>query len=224
MLSINDRVAVIGMFGIPVQTGIIVDTKEADVCSAAYAVRFDDRPPGDTIVDWWVEATEVYLESEFTAATSSPQMDRRGGHPTNHTEANQMKYVIETMQEAFTKVCSEAKKPEGCYVSLYCDRPFFGGHEEGGWWGSDTTLVAYQWYPTAEAAEAAVVSVKKYAEQKTAEAKRAYGEQCTRELEWLDERGLDSDALPEVNGEETFWVTNEVLPGSHESQGNRRYE
>ena len=75
MLAINDRVVVIGVFGISVQTGTIIDTMEetSEEC-AAYQVRFD-RPcrSGDTIVDWWVEDTEVMLESEFTAASSSPQ-------------------------------------------------------------------------------------------------------------------------------------------------------
>lgn len=85
MLAINDRVVVIGVFGIPVQTGTIIDTMEAsednpnEISCAAYKVRFDRPLSGDTIVgghlvnsDWWVEDTEV-LESEFTAASSSPQ-------------------------------------------------------------------------------------------------------------------------------------------------------
>lgn len=78
MLAINDRVVVIGVFGIPVQTGTIIDTMEAseDSC-AAYRVRFDQSlshlRSREKSLDWWVEDTEVMLESEFTAASSSPQ-------------------------------------------------------------------------------------------------------------------------------------------------------
>jgi hypothetical protein len=74
MLAKKDRVVVIGVFGIPVQTGTIIDRMEAseDSC-AAYQVRFDRSTSGDSILDWWVEDKEVILESEFTAASSLPQ-------------------------------------------------------------------------------------------------------------------------------------------------------
>ena len=42
--------------------------------------------------------------------------------------------------EAFHQICKEAKPAKSHHVSLYANEPFYGGPEEGGWWGSDTVL------------------------------------------------------------------------------------
>jgi hypothetical protein len=129
-----------------------------------------------------------------------------------------------SIQEAFFGVCREAKPAEGCYVSLYCRAPYYGGPEEGGWWGQDVILVAYQWFSTQEAAEAARAEVERLAEKLRREARKGFGEQCLREMEWLEARGLDADYLPEVDGEEDYFVTFEETAGSCQSQGCRHYE
>lgn len=126
------------------------------------------------------------------------------------------------LQQAFNTVCSEAKQAQGFYVSLMESVPYYGGPEEGGWWGSDHIVHAYQYYATEEAANAAAEAVKKLAEELETQAKREFGEQCLREMEWLDARGLDADYLREPDGNSEFFVTvTESLPEN--SFGDRQY-
>lgn len=46
------------------------------------------------------------------------------------------------IRESFFQVCGDAKPSNSFYVSLYSARPFYGGPEEGGWWGRDYVLEA----------------------------------------------------------------------------------
>jgi hypothetical protein len=131
-----------------------------------------------------------------------------------------MSYV----KSAFERVCNEAEQAQVCFVSLYESVPFYGGPEEGGWWGSDVVLVAHQRFPTEELAESAVERVRKLAVDLEEEAKRAYGQRCLDECGWLEARGLDADYLPEPDGPSKFHVAIENQPGSQESQGCRHYE
>ncbi len=127
------------------------------------------------------------------------------------------------LQEAFDLVCREAKRAEGHYVSLLAHVPRYGGPEEGGWWTTDVRVVAYQWFATEEAANAACVEVEKLAERLTSESRKEFGDQCLREMEWLDARGLDADYLPEPDGETVYAVVvTEGLPS--ESFGPTHYE
>lgn len=127
------------------------------------------------------------------------------------------------LEHAFHEVCNKAIKCEGCYVALMERVPFYGGPEEGGWWGTDTNVVAYQHFPSEELAHAAADRVRELAEKLSVEAKREYGQQCLREMEWLDARGLDADYLPEPDGEREYYVTvTDELPTP--SYGCRHYE
>jgi hypothetical protein len=128
-----------------------------------------------------------------------------------------------TISEAFFDVCSDAKEANGCYVSLYLNTPFYGGPEEGGWWGKDTELIAYQWYATEEQACQAKKSVTKKADELNESARREHGEYCGRTMEWLEARGLDADFLPEVDGECVYYVVTEDTPGEFSSRGERHY-
>lgn len=121
-------------------------------------------------------------------------------------------------KEAFFTVCDDAQPAESHYLSLYVSVPYYGGPEEGGWWGSDTLLVAYKHFNTKEAMEAAKAKVEALAEELNEQAKRDFGDQCLLEMEWLDARGLDADYLPEVDGESSYWVTTEEVPGSMSRQ------
>jgi hypothetical protein len=129
-----------------------------------------------------------------------------------------------SIREAFFSICDDAKPRESHYVSLYVNTPYYGGPEEGGWWGSDTHLVAYQEFRTEAQAELAKDQVQELAKELNADAKRSFGEQCLREMEWCEARGLDADYLPEVDGEESYSVVIEEQPGSMESRGCRHYE
>lgn len=102
--------------------------------------------------------------------------------------------------------------------------PYYGGPEEGGWWGHDDKLVAYQWFPTEELASDALEAVKQRAEEMNAQERQEFGDYCLRQLEWLEARGLDSDFLPEPDGELRYWATTEEVAGSCVSEGCRHYE
>lgn len=127
-------------------------------------------------------------------------------------------------REAFFTVCADAKPANRSYVSLYMRQPFYGGPEEGGWWGSDTELVAYQECTNDVEAESVSAQVTRLAARLSREAKGDFNQQCARECAWLEARGLDADFLPEVDGEVSYFVAIESQPGSHASQGTRHYE
>jgi len=128
------------------------------------------------------------------------------------------------ISSAFHEVLADATEAKGSYVSLYVDMPYYGGPEEGGWWGSDTKLVSYQRFPTIEAAEIASEEVQKLAEELSSDARKAHDRHCAESMDWLDARGLDADYLPEPDGEERYFVVVEDSPGSRESEGSRHYE
>lgn len=126
--------------------------------------------------------------------------------------------------EAFFRTCKEASLPKAAYVSLYVSEQFYGGAEEGGWWGNDVKLVASQLFVDMDEAEAAIEDVEKYATMLTEEATVGFNRQCRAECDWLDARGLDADYLPEVSGSDRYFVVVEERKGSAESEGCRHYE
>lgn len=127
------------------------------------------------------------------------------------------------LQSAFDAVCKEAKKPEGFYVVLMERAPFYGGPEEGGWWGSDRIVTAYQHFTTEEAANAAKDQVEKLAKELSEESKKEFGKQCLREMNWLEARGLEADFLREPDGDSEYYVVvTEELPQNN--YDTRHYE
>jgi hypothetical protein len=128
------------------------------------------------------------------------------------------------LNEAFFLVCEAAVPAKASYVSLYVKKPFYGGPEEGGWWGEDTTLVAYHRCETEVQAEAVQARVEELAREMSDDARRGFTQGCQAQMEWLNARGLDADYLPEVDGEKTYWVAVEDRPGEHASLGCRHYE
>ena len=128
------------------------------------------------------------------------------------------------IQHAFHEVCKEAKLRENCFVSLYRIVPFYGGPEEGGWWGEHRMLQSYQAYPTFEQAMAAKEVVEELCKKMNENARKDYGDQCLKEMQWCDERNLDYDSLPEVNGEDSYFVVVEKTPGSNEHHDSGLYE
>lgn len=126
------------------------------------------------------------------------------------------------IESAFHAVCKEAREAAGWYVCLMEEVPFYGGPEEGGWWGEDTFLVAYQHFPSEEQALAAEMAVEGLAAILSNDSRREYGEHCLREMAWCEERGLEADFLPEPDGESRYYVTVvSTLPMNH--YGNRQY-
>lgn len=131
-----------------------------------------------------------------------------------------------SIQEAFFTVCNEALPAKSIYVSLYIRVPRYGGPEEGGWWTSDTHLVAYQQFSSQEAADAAALKVTELAEELNKQARDDFGRACQAQLDWCEARGID-DAnyiFGEVDGEEDYFVVQEASPGQHEYCGPTHYE
>jgi hypothetical protein len=127
------------------------------------------------------------------------------------------------MREAFFKVCDDAIPAQGFYVSLMMRSSRYGGPEEGGWWTSDTHIIAYKHFPTQEQARSAYDAVQALAETMSKESRDSHGEHCLHQMEWLDSRGLDADFLPENDGPNDYYVLmTESLPT--ESRGPSHYE
>jgi hypothetical protein len=127
------------------------------------------------------------------------------------------------LQAAFDEVCRNAKVAEGWYVSLMCSESYYGGPEEGGWWGTNRHVVAYQYFSTEEAANAACEEVKKLARKLEEDSRKSYGQQCLAEMEWLDNHDLEADYLSEPDGPESYYVSvTQEIPG--ESRGQTHYE
>jgi len=131
------------------------------------------------------------------------------------------------IKAAFDAVCADAKPASSAYVSLYVNLPYYGGPEEGGWWGSDTELVAYHEVSNDVEAKAISEAVQKMADEMSTEAKDRFNRSCAASVEWVEEHDpmADvSDYFPEPDGEERYWVATESRPGEHVSQGSRGYE
>ena len=131
-----------------------------------------------------------------------------------------------SIQSAFSEICKDAKIANSVFVSLYRSDPFYGGPEEGGWWGSDVSLVASQEFASEELAEKAKEKIEKLSKELSDNARREYGEVCNRQIEWCEARGIDDPNLVfgEVDGESRFYVHVEHEQGENESRGCRHYE
>lgn len=126
------------------------------------------------------------------------------------------------IQDAFNAVCDKAKNVETWHVVLMESVQFYGGPEEGGWYGTDSHVIAFQEFPSQELADAAADKVRLLAEELSQQSKKEYGDQCLRELDWLDARGLEADYLPEPDGPASYYVT--VSQGIPENRrGDRQY-
>lgn len=132
--------------------------------------------------------------------------------------------MTDYINSAFHAICTESTEPERIWLSLYRVDQYYGGPEEGGWYGSDYVLTASQQFTTHGALDAAATRITALANDLTDQGKRAFGENCLRETEWLDARGLDDDFLPEPDGPTRYVVIQEEVRGSSESQGPRHYE
>ena len=134
--------------------------------------------------------------------------------------------IKQACDEILSKTDNSSKKvtSSGWYVTLYKTIPFYGGPEEGGWWGSDTVVEASTWYPTEEKAEMALEAINIAAELLIQEAKKRYGEQCLRETQLLEEQGLDDSDIREVDGEKGYFAVVEDSQGAEIEQGCRHYE
>ena len=131
-----------------------------------------------------------------------------------------------SISQAFAEVCKNAKSKRLVYLSLYRSDPFYGGPEEGGWWGSDTHLVAYEEFSSNKEALLALEKVEKFAETLEIRGKIAYGMNCQEQIEWCEARGIEDSntVFGEVDGPSRFFCRTEYELGRHEHRGTRHYE
>jgi len=124
---------------------------------------------------------------------------------------------------AFMEVCKAAQPAKSIYVSLYTCCPWYGGPEEGGWWGEDHALVAYQHFDTDEAADVAQAAITKLAEELSRTRRDEFGDLCLQQLDWCEQRGIDDSnaVFGEVDGESSYFVVREDSPGSQNYRGER---
>lgn len=99
--------------------------------------------------------------------------------------------MSDMITEAFETVCPDASTPQPCYLVLWRIEQFYGGPEEGGWYGNDHIVVKYRQFDTIEAAEAVKAQVEALAERLTAEAKAERNAAARRACEWAEARGED---------------------------------
>lgn len=128
------------------------------------------------------------------------------------------------IQEAFLKVVSEPIRTQSVYIVLWRRVPFYGGPEEGGWWGSDEIPEAFKPCASREEAEALAERVRVMAKELTEDAARAHGEGCLSQLAWCEARGIDdsTSVFGEDSGPESYYVTvQDELPVAH--YGDRYY-
>lgn len=129
---------------------------------------------------------------------------------------------MQSVKDAFEEVCKDSIAASPCYLVLYQSAPYYGGPEEGGWWGIDTIVEAYKQYASKELAEQDLIKINELAQKLTLESQKDYGEQCLRDMEWCDSRGLDADYLREPDGPCSFFVAVEDgIPENH--YGTRQY-
>lgn len=137
---------------------------------------------------------------------------------------------MSSTQDAFYQLCQDATKieeRERRYVSLYREVQYYGGPEEGGWWGTDMVLESYYRCTHAEQAEQVAEQVQKLADQMTEDARRAHNEHAAAQVDYCESRGIDDiDAFygREEDGPDAWHVITESYPGVNESYGPRHYE
>lgn len=131
----------------------------------------------------------------------------------------------EGLKEAFSTAIAEAnrKQVQSWYVTLGRIVPYYGGPEEGGWWGEDFVPEEFAVFSTEEEAWAVHDEIRATAAKLTELSKKSFGDRCNAEIEWLEARNLPDDYLPEVDGPDRWCVTvsNEAPEARY---GSRHYE
>lgn len=129
------------------------------------------------------------------------------------------------LKQAFEQALDESKRIQCStyYLTLWRRETFYGGPEEGGWYGSDHIPVEYAIFNTEAEAEEANLKVQQLAVSLSAQARVAHSSYCLSQLEFLEARGLDADFLPDPDGPDEYYVdVSSEPPRAH--YGSRHYE
>jgi hypothetical protein len=95
------------------------------------------------------------------------------------------------------------------YVVLWVNCPYYGGPEEGGWWGNDRIPQAYTECATEAQAEALRDRIEVLAQSLSSEASRDHGRTCLNQLAYCEARGIDdsNSVYGETDGEDSYDVS-----------------
>lgn len=108
------------------------------------------------------------------------------------------------------------------YTVVLLGKSYYGGPEEGGWWGKDWYRIHYRGFDTEEQAYAYRDELREV--YKSDDLYREWCANCAAELEMCENRGIDVDTLGEDDGPDDYWVyVSEELPEAVE-YGVRHYE
>jgi len=110
------------------------------------------------------------------------------------------------------------------YVTLWRIESYYGGPEEGGWWGENHLVESVTQFDNEADAEAYATRIDNDIRTRSREAETAWANGCRAECEWADARGLDvNDAFPETDGPDTYSCTIGTEPPT-DSYGPDHYE
>jgi len=132
--------------------------------------------------------------------------------------------MVMSIRDAFAQLAESPVLAGRFYVVLWRDIPFYGGPEEGGWWGTDSVPEAFQECPSLEAATALAERMWDLADKLTEEASNEHGRGCLSRLAWCEERGIDdsNSVFGEDDGPERWRITvQEGIPVA--TEGDRHY-
>lgn len=127
---------------------------------------------------------------------------------------------------AFFDVIRDARLADAYHVSLYLRCPFYGGPEEGGWWGEDVVLIATQQFRVEVEARNSLEAVEQLAERLSEESRRNHDRLCDIQSDYCEDRGVDDSNLlfGEVDGHGEYFVVLESQIGSHAHVADRTYQ
>jgi len=129
-------------------------------------------------------------------------------------------YII----EAFNAIVESPIPCRRNFVVLWEHRPFYGGPEEGGWWGGDDIPVSYTATHTSVEATELRHRIMELARNLTKESQQEHEATCSSQLQWCEDRNIyDSNSIfGEVDGPIRYYVTvTDELPNAR--FGDRHY-
>ena len=113
---------------------------------------------------------------------------------------------------------------EPVFVTVYRRDRYYGGAEEGGWYGTDVLLETSVEVKSMRLAEQLKAHLENAANAKSELNKREWSELCVRELDAAEQRLIDPLSLPEPNLPSDYFVHIETEQGSQIRRGPRHYE
>lgn len=131
-----------------------------------------------------------------------------------------------SIQQAFNEILEDVQPAQVFFVSLYSVYRWYGGAEEGGWWGNTVSLVAHKEFRREDEAKQALAAIEALAKEKSHEAKQAHYRLCEAQLDYCEQRGIDdaNSVFGEVDGADEYHVQIETELGSGEYSTSRYYE